>query len=321
MSAPERPPNLPWEQGVVRLYTDGSCHYGDGCGGWAAIVQVVDRSGELHESGVSGWEIETTNNRMELTAVIEGLAVLKRKVRVEVFSDSEYVVNGIARGWARGWKEKGWRKNDGEVKNADLWNEVVEWQDFHEVRAYWIKGHDGHRENDMCDVEAGRCRRIALSHARIAPKSEIVPPPALPFKERISPVSRDYSPVSRPSDVSTRPKSEKLPPPKTEEENLAEWVERYGPLPDPAPNPPEVEPVECWAVYERLKGGGVKRVFLPVEPSKEGDGGKWSAQRACRSMNLSQRNVFGEDPLIKRMPKFFVDKYPRAVEEEEEYGA
>lgn len=134
----------------IDLYTDGACSGNPGPGGWGAILRYGGREKEL-SGGASG----TTNNRMELTAVIEGLAALKESCEVCVYSDSKYVVDGIQKGWARSWKRNGWRKADKKpALNADLWDRLLTLLSIHSVRFVWLKGHDGHPENERCDQMA-----------------------------------------------------------------------------------------------------------------------------------------------------------------------
>ena len=134
----------------VTIYTDGACSGNPGAGGWGTILTYNGK-----EKVLSGGEAQTTNNRMELTAVIEGLRALKEPCRVLVVTDSQYVVNGIEKGWAKSWKANGWRKKDKKpALNPDLWDELLTLLDRHEVRFQWIRGHDGHPENERCDALA-----------------------------------------------------------------------------------------------------------------------------------------------------------------------
>lgn len=138
----------------VLLFTDGACSGNPGPGGWAYLLRHV-RSGA--EKRASGGEPETTNNRMELTGVIEGLGALKRKSRVQVITDSEYVCKGM-REWVTGWIRNGWRRGSKSgskpVKNADLWQELVTRAARHEVEFIHVRGHAGHPENEDCDRRA-----------------------------------------------------------------------------------------------------------------------------------------------------------------------
>lgn len=131
----------------VELFTDGACSGNPGPGGWGAILRYHGIEKEL-----SGGAATTTNNRMELTAVIEGLAILKEACAVTVTSDSKYVVDGIEKGWARSWKRNGWRKSDKKpALNADLWDKLLTLLDIHQVTFVWVHGHQGHPENERCD--------------------------------------------------------------------------------------------------------------------------------------------------------------------------
>ena len=136
---------------VVRIYTDGACKGNPGPGGWGALL----RSG-THERELYGGDPATTNNRMELTAVIRALEALKRPSKVEVYTDSEYVMKGITE-WLAGWKRRGWKTADRKpVKNADLWRELDELAGRHEIRWHWVRGHSGHPENERADALANR---------------------------------------------------------------------------------------------------------------------------------------------------------------------
>ena len=134
----------------VTIYTDGACSGNPGAGGWGTILDYQGRRKEL-----SGGAAETTNNRMELTAVIEGLKALKEPCKVTVVTDSQYVSNGITLGWAKSWKENNWRKKDKKpALNPELWDELLTLVDKHEVKFNWIRGHAGHPENERCDEMA-----------------------------------------------------------------------------------------------------------------------------------------------------------------------
>ncbi len=131
----------------VELFTDGACSGNPGPGGWGAIL----RSGE-HEKELCGGEAQTTNNRMELTAVIEGLSALKYPCSVRLVTDSKYVADGISKGWAQSWRNNGWRKADKKpAQNPDLWEKLLDLVAVHDVTIEWIKGHAGHPENERCD--------------------------------------------------------------------------------------------------------------------------------------------------------------------------
>lgn len=142
----------------VELYTDGACSGNPGPGGWAYILRHR-ASGSEREA--NGGERETTNNRMELTAVIEGLAALSRPSSVDLYSDSQYVLNGL-KTWMAGWKKKGWKTaNKQPVKNRDLWERLDDLKTTHEIRFHWIKGHNEHPENERADKLAVEARDAA----------------------------------------------------------------------------------------------------------------------------------------------------------------
>ena len=134
----------------VELFTDGACSGNPGPGGWGAILRFGGREKEL-----SGGEPQTTNNRMELTAAIEGLAALKERCRVTLCSDSRYLIDGIEKGWARAWKRNGWRKADKKpALNPDLWDRLLELTDIHTLHYHWVKGHAENEYNNRCDEMA-----------------------------------------------------------------------------------------------------------------------------------------------------------------------
>lgn len=134
----------------VEIYTDGACRGNPGRGGWGAILVYNGIEKEL-----SGGERETTNNRMELSAVIAALSVLKEPCRVTLTTDSQYVVNAIDKGWLSSWIKNNWRKSDkSAVLNVDLWRELVDLLKKHEVTFVWVRGHNGHPYNERCDVLA-----------------------------------------------------------------------------------------------------------------------------------------------------------------------
>ena len=135
----------------VDIYTDGACSGNPGPGGWGAIL----RSG-AHEKEIWGGEPATTNNRMELLAVIRALNTLKRPVSVRVHTDSQYVQKGISE-WIHGWKARGWKTAaKAPVKNADLWRALDEARERHQVKWLWVRGHSGHAENERADELARR---------------------------------------------------------------------------------------------------------------------------------------------------------------------
>lgn len=134
---------------LVEMFTDGACRGNPGPGGWAALLRMGEKEREI-----AGGESLTTNNRMELTAAIAGLNTLKRPCRVEIHTDSNYVRDGITR-WIHGWLKNGWRTADRKpVKNADLWQQLLDAVEPHRVEWHWVKGHSGHPENDRVDALA-----------------------------------------------------------------------------------------------------------------------------------------------------------------------
>ena len=133
----------------VKLYTDGACRGNPGRGGWGAIL-VYGK----YEKELSGGESETTNNRMELTAAIEGLAALKEPCRVTLYSDSKYLVDAYLQGWVESWHRAGWRRGREALKNPDLWERLYSLTKIHEVEFVWVKGHAGHDYNERCDTLA-----------------------------------------------------------------------------------------------------------------------------------------------------------------------
>jgi len=134
----------------ITIYTDGACRYNPGPGGWGAII-VWNGT----EKVLSGGERETTNNRMELTAVIAALETLTRPCDVKLVSDSKYVLDGLTKGWAAGWKAKGWRKSDGKPAiNPDLWDRLLTLVSKHNMTYEWVEGHMGHPYNERCDTLA-----------------------------------------------------------------------------------------------------------------------------------------------------------------------
>jgi ribonuclease HI len=137
------------ELSSVDIFTDGACKGNPGPGGWGVIIRAGGREKEL-----SGGEALTTNNRMELMAAIEGLNALKRPCRVQLYTDSNYVRDGITK-WIHGWRKNGWKTADRKpVKNVELWQALVEATAPHRVEWHWVKGHSGHPENDRADALA-----------------------------------------------------------------------------------------------------------------------------------------------------------------------
>ena len=136
----------------VTIFTDGACSGNPGPGGWGTILRFG-----AHEKELSGGEANTTNNRMELSAVIAGLAALKEPCRVTVVTDSKYVYDGVTKGWAQGWRRRGWRKADGKpALNPDLWELLLGLVSQHELHYHWVKGHAANEKNNRCDQQAVR---------------------------------------------------------------------------------------------------------------------------------------------------------------------
>ncbi len=136
---------------VVEIYADGACKGNPGPGGWGVLLRSRGREREM-----CGGEAQTTNNRMELTAVIEALASLRQRSKVRVYTDSQYVQKGISE-WIHNWKRRGWKTADKKaVKNADLWGRLDELARSHEVEWHWVKGHAGHPENERADALANQ---------------------------------------------------------------------------------------------------------------------------------------------------------------------
>lgn len=134
----------------VEIFTDGACSGNPGAGGWGAVLRFGGHTKEL-----SGGEADTTNNRMELTGVIEALRALKEPCEVTLTTDSKYVVDAVTKGWVYGWKKKGWTlASKAPAKNVDLWEALLEQLSIHKVTFQWVKGHAGHAENERCDALA-----------------------------------------------------------------------------------------------------------------------------------------------------------------------
>ena len=135
---------------TVTIYTDGACSGNPGPGGWGAILEWNGI-----EKEISGGEAETTNNRMELTAVISALELLKEPCVVELWSDSKYVIDGLEKGWAKGWRARGWVKSDKKpALNPDLWGRLLELTEIHRLNYHWVKGHAENEYNNRCDQMA-----------------------------------------------------------------------------------------------------------------------------------------------------------------------
>ena len=135
------------EKKRVDIYSDGACSGNPGAGGYGVILRYKGKEREI-----SGGSAETTNNRMELTAVIEGLSALKEPCRVMLTTDSRYVVDSVNKGWLYSWKKNNWIKsNNKPVLNVDLWERLIPLLEMHDVTFIWVRGHDGHPENERCD--------------------------------------------------------------------------------------------------------------------------------------------------------------------------
>jgi len=152
----------------VIIYTDGSCFPNPGPGGWGSIL-LFENDERKFEKEISGGDRESTNNRMEMQAVIGALEALKRPCNVKIYSDSQYVVKGVGcwingsnihpTGWMVGWERRGWKRKDGPLKNSDLWKKLHELVCRQEsVQMVWVKGHDGNELNERCDVLALKAR-------------------------------------------------------------------------------------------------------------------------------------------------------------------
>jgi len=151
---------------AVEIFTDGACRGNPGPGGWGVILRFQENEKELW-----GGEAATTNNRMELLAVIRGLEALKRPSRVRLFTDSQYVQKGISQ-WIHDWKRRGWRTADKKaVKNQDLWRELDELAAKHDIEWRWVKGHAGHPENERADKLANKGIPAGDTGKSLAPDS------------------------------------------------------------------------------------------------------------------------------------------------------
>ena len=137
----------------IYLYTDGAASGNPGPGGYGVVLKCGE-----HEKEMSGGDAMTTNNRMELTAAIEGLSALKEPCEVTLYSDSKYLVDAFLLGWVEGWRKAGWRRGRDELKNPDLWEKLYSLTEIHKVSFVWVKGHNGHDYNERCD-------RLATAYA------------------------------------------------------------------------------------------------------------------------------------------------------------
>ena len=139
----------------VNIYTDGACSGNPGPGGWATILKCLKSDGTFYTKELYGGDVLTTNNKMELTAVIKGLEALKEPCDVTIYSDSQYVVNAFNNNWLKNWQNNGWKKSNKEpVKNIPLWESLISLTKKHRVTFMWVKGHNGHPENEKCDTLA-----------------------------------------------------------------------------------------------------------------------------------------------------------------------
>lgn len=143
---------------LVKIYTDGAARGNpDGPGGYGTVLHYTDSKGVLHTREYSQGYVKTTNNRMELMAAIVGLEALNRPCQVELYSDSKYLVDAFNQHWIEGWLKKNWKRGKNEpVKNVDLWKRLLAAKNPHEVKFIWVKGHDGHEQNERCDQLATR---------------------------------------------------------------------------------------------------------------------------------------------------------------------
>ena len=140
----------------VKIYTDGAARGNpDGPGGYGTVLEFIDSKGQLHTKELSCGYKKTTNNRMELMAVIAGLEALNRPCEIELYSDSKYVVDAFNQHWIDGWLKKGWKRGKNEpAKNVDLWKRLLKAKEPHQITFIWVKGHDGHPQNERCDTLA-----------------------------------------------------------------------------------------------------------------------------------------------------------------------
>ena len=140
----------------VKIYTDGAARGNpDGPGGYGTVLEFIDSKGQLHTKELSCGYKKTTNNRMELMPAIAGLEALNRPCEIELYSDSKYVVDAFNQHWIDGWLKKGWKRGKNEpVKNVDLWKRLLKAKEPHQITFIWVKGHDGHPQNERCDTLA-----------------------------------------------------------------------------------------------------------------------------------------------------------------------
>lgn len=136
----------------VNIYTDGACRGNPGPGGFGTILEFEDQNGKLHVKELSGGYLSTTNNRMELMALLKGLEALNKPCSVKVYSDSQYIVNAFNKGWLKSWVDNNWKRGKkNPVKNDDLWKAILRLSEEHKIELIWVKGHAGHLKNERCD--------------------------------------------------------------------------------------------------------------------------------------------------------------------------
>ena len=143
----------------IKIYTDGACSKNPGPGGWGAVLIY-----KSHRKEISGADAQTTNNRMELTAVIKALECLKEKCKIELFTDSKYVCDSIKKGWAESWRNNNWKKSDKKPAiNADLWEILLNLISKHDITFNWVKGHAGNIENERCyELATSEIKKLVL---------------------------------------------------------------------------------------------------------------------------------------------------------------
>lgn len=139
------------------MYTDGACRGNpNGPGGYGVVLEFTDETGKLHIKELSAGYKQTTNNRMELMAVLKGLQALTKPCEVTIYSDSQYIVNAFNEGWLNSWIKNNWRRGPKKepVKNDDLWKAILKASNMHKIQFVWVRGHNGHPQNERCDVLA-----------------------------------------------------------------------------------------------------------------------------------------------------------------------
>lgn len=141
------------------IYTDGGCNPNPGLGGWGSVILTDNSKTELY-----GGEYDTTNNRMELLAAIFALSVVKEDAEIEVFTDSQYLKNGIT-AWIPGWKSRGWSRKGGSLKNVDLWQKLDNLNSSKKIKWQWVRGHSGNHYNERCDFLAGMARKALMNNS------------------------------------------------------------------------------------------------------------------------------------------------------------